>query len=93
MIRLLILGLLGFGLYRALKSLLVDSRHEAAQARGSDKQGQMDDVLIQDPVCKTYFSRRAGVHLHSRGQDLYFCSETCRDRYLDDASGPASAQS
>ena len=54
-----------------------------------------DDVLIQDPVCKTYFTQRDGVHLQHEGKDLYFCSSQCRDRYLldpstlDDHSGEA----
>ncbi|MGE0083293.1 MAG: hypothetical protein AB7S75_02620 [Desulfococcaceae bacterium] len=41
-----------------------------------------DDVMIQDPVCKTWFSKRDAVHLHIDGQDFYFCSTQCRDSFL-----------
>lgn len=81
MIRLLILGLLGYGLYRALKSLVIDQRVRT-QTRGGEKHGEVDDVLIQDPICKAYFARRTGVLLHFQGQDHYFCSKACRDRFI-----------
>jgi YHS domain-containing protein len=48
----------------------------------------VDDVLIQDPVCQTYFARRNGVHLRHDGQDLYFCSNRCRERFLNDKTPP-----
>jgi uncharacterized protein len=90
MIRLLILGLLGYGLYRALKSLRIASGDARAPRSGKTKPREVDDVLIQDPVCKAYFARRTGVHLHRRGQDIYFCSEACRDRYLAENGRPES---
>jgi YHS domain-containing protein len=44
---------------------------------------QMDDVMIQDPFCEIYFPKKDGVHLRINGKDLYFCSEDCRDKYLE----------
>jgi len=46
----------------------------------SDK--PVDDVMVKDPVCEVYFPKREGLHLHDRGQDLYFCSNECREAYL-----------
>jgi YHS domain-containing protein len=43
---------------------------------------QIDDIMIQDPVCEIYFPRREGFHLNDNGKNLYFCSKECRDRYL-----------
>ena len=45
--------------------------------------GEIDDVMIKDPVCKVYFPKRDGVHLKTDGQDLYFCSSGCRDKFID----------
>ncbi|MFH2064621.1 MAG: hypothetical protein ABIK15_05425 [Pseudomonadota bacterium] len=45
---------------------------------------QVDDIMIQDPVCKIYFPRREGFHLNDNGNNLYFCSKECRSRYLMD---------
>jgi YHS domain-containing protein len=44
--------------------------------------GQIDDVMIKDPYCETYFPRRDAVHLNLSGNDLYFCSKECRDQYM-----------
>ena len=38
--------------------------------------------LIRDPQCGTYFLRQQGVQARIDGQQLYFCSERCRDEYL-----------
>jgi len=45
--------------------------------------GEIDDVLIKDPVCDVHFLRRDGVHLKADGQDLYFCSPECKDKFVD----------
>ena len=44
--------------------------------------GQIDDIMVKDPFCETYFPKRDGVHLKLGGKDLYFCSTDCRDQYL-----------
>lgn len=43
---------------------------------------QIDDVMVKDPYCEVYFPKRDGIHVRFNGQDLYFCSETCRDKFL-----------
>jgi YHS domain-containing protein len=45
--------------------------------------GEIDDVMIKDPYCEAYFPRRSGVHLRQDGQDLYFCSAECRDKFVE----------
>ena len=42
------------------------------------------DVMVQDPVCKTYIPQRNSLHVRRDNQVIYFCSEQCRDRYLED---------
>ena len=50
----------------------------------SDMAGhKVEDIMIQDPVCKIYFPQREGIHLNDNGKDLYFCSEACRERYIN----------
>lgn len=81
LVRLLILTIVGVLVYRALKSWLsggIDKRTRAPETAG----GQVDDVMIKDPVCGTYFIQRKGVSLMQGSQRLDFCSERCRDRYL-----------
>jgi YHS domain-containing protein len=42
---------------------------------------RIDDVMVKDPVCGSYFPQRDGVVLTDGGRELHFCSEKCRDRY------------
>lgn len=81
LVRLLIFIIAGVLIYRAFKTWLsggIDKRTDGPEAAG----GQVDDVMIKDPVCGTYFVQRKGVSLMQGNQRLDFCSERCRDRYL-----------
>jgi uncharacterized protein len=44
---------------------------------------RIDDVMIKDPECGTYFPVRDGVVLKRGDRELLFCSRECRDRYVD----------
>ena len=44
--------------------------------------GRIDDVMVKDPVCGSYFPQRDGVVLKEGERELRFCSAKCRDRYL-----------
>jgi hypothetical protein len=81
MTKILILLAVGYLLYRAMKSwMFPDARpRKNVSAKGA---GQIDDVMIKDPYCETYFPRRDAVHLNLSGNDLYFCSKECRDQYM-----------
>lgn len=41
-----------------------------------------EDVLVQDPCCKTYVPRGQATTLKHGGETLYFCSPECRERFL-----------
>jgi YHS domain-containing protein len=40
------------------------------------------DDLVQDPQCGAYFPRSEGVATMVEGRILYFCTESCRDKFL-----------
>ena len=82
MIRFIILFVVGYILYRALKSWMFpsDSSSKSVSRRAA---GEIDDVMIKDPYCEAYFPKRNGVHLSFGGKDLYFCSAQCKDKYID----------
>ena len=44
----------------------------------------IDDLMVKDPVCGIYFPRREGIELRNGGQVNLFCSEACRDRFLNE---------
>ena len=40
------------------------------------------DVLVQDPVCKTFIPRREALKAERDGTTYFFCSEGCLKRFL-----------
>ena len=80
--RLLILLGIIYLCYRALKSWMLQGE-SAKKTVFNTTAAQIDDVMIQDPFCEIYFPKKDGVHLRINGKDLYFCSEECRDKYLE----------
>jgi YHS domain-containing protein len=81
MIRIIILFVVGYIAYRALKSWIFpnDSSSKSVPGRSS---GEIDDIMIKDPYCEAYFPKRNAVHLRFGGKDLYFCSTQCKDKYV-----------
>jgi YHS domain-containing protein len=82
MIRIIILFVVGYIFYRALKSWMLPKDPSANKVSGRNT-GEIDDVMIKDPYCEAYFPKRNAVHLNFNGEDLYFCSAQCKDKYVD----------
>jgi uncharacterized protein len=81
MIRIIILAVVGYVAYRALRSWMfpAGSSSESVTDRGV---GEIDDVMIKDPYCETYFPKKDAVHLKFGGKELHFCSTRCKDNFL-----------
>jgi len=43
----------------------------------------VDDVMVKDPFCQTYLAKKQGIKSVINGKTHYFCSTTCRDKYLE----------
>ncbi len=86
MIRIIILAVVGYVAYRAIKSWMFPaaSSHESVAGRNT---GEIDDVMIKDPYCEAYFPKRNAVHLNFEGKDILFCSIQCKDNFLAANSG------
>ena len=80
--RLLIIIGVAYLAYRALKSWMLQNV-SAKRTVAGETTGEIDDVMIKDPFCQAYFPKRNGVHLKADGEDLYFCSKECRDRFVE----------
>jgi len=66
--------------YRLLKFWKLKNTQSKAGFGKTDN--VVDDIMIKDPFCETYFPKRNGVHLLVDGKDLYFCSTECRDKFI-----------
>lgn len=79
--KLLVLLVVGYFCYRAIKNWMM------ANAPSTDKvsstpAGEIDDVMIQDPVCGVYFPKGNGIELQYEGQNLLFCSQECKTKFI-----------
>ena len=71
---------LGYMVYKALAGPGPEKQRPRMDRRETR---QIDDVMVQDPVCKVYFPKREGVAAKVDGQIMYFCSEECMKKYLE----------
>ena len=78
----LIFGLgLGYLGYWAIKKV-AGSLGLWQQAPKPLERNQGPDVLVQDPVCKTFIPRREALKTQKDGEEFFFCSEGCLKRFL-----------
>jgi len=40
------------------------------------------DPMVRDRVCNTFLPRSRALVVPTGGEDLFFCSETCRDKHF-----------
>ena len=79
--RLLIYIILGYLIYRVVRTFVRQTPQQKVRKTEAPPL-QADDVMIQDPQCGIYFARRDGVALTYEGRSLYFCSESCKEKFL-----------
>ena len=79
--RLLIIIAVAYLAYRALKSWMLQNASTKKPVAG-ETAGEIDDVMVKDPFCQAYFPKRNGVRLKANGEDFYFCSQECRDKFV-----------
>jgi len=76
-LRLLILALLFYIGWRAIRGWFGKKRPETATNDDSDPQ----DVLVEDPVCHVLIPKHQALRLRRDGVTYYFCSEQCCDQF------------
>ena len=80
-IRLILFLTIGYIALKVFKKLLGPGPQNPMRA-GNRQTGGADDLMVKDPQCDTYISKRDAVQAYRDGQTHYFCSEECRDAYL-----------
>jgi YHS domain-containing protein len=59
-------------------------------SRKSQPKNSSADVanhMVKDPICGMYMDSRLAVRLESGKETVYFCSEECKDKYLNKPAG------
>ena len=79
--KLLVLLVVGYFCYRAMKNWMMAGIAIAGK-RFICFRGEIDDVMIQDPVCGVYFPKGNGIELQFKGEELFFCSQECKTKFI-----------
>jgi YHS domain-containing protein len=43
--------------------------------------------MVKDPVCGMYMDSRLAIRIENKSETFYFCSEGCKTKFIDPASG------
>ena len=76
MARFIILGLLGYLLYRTVKGVFGSNKEIDRSVDGG-----VIDEMVQDPFCKTYIPRRESIKRVIDGNEYHFCSDECASKF------------
>lgn len=79
-IRILILAVLFYLLYRLLVGRRAVDKPAADRAAGSSS-AAVDDTLVEDPVCHTYIPLKESETLRLGEITHHFCSKECRRKF------------
>ncbi len=81
-VRLLIIGLLLYIGYR----LIFGGGKKRTGSNSSDGKidgrGAVEDILVEDPVCKSLVPKQQAVTHEHEGKTIYFCSEECCKQFV-----------
>jgi len=79
--RLLIIAGLIYLFYRTVKSWML-SGGAGRRPTYNPKPPEVDDVMVKDPYCQVYFPKRDALRVALDGEELFFCSADCRDKFM-----------
>lgn len=81
-LRLVILMLLFYILYRLLFKGKKVLKGKPSGSTSASSTLPPQDVLVEDPFCHTFVPKRNAIKLNQGNETLYFCSEKCYESYL-----------
>jgi uncharacterized protein len=64
-----------------ISKLLFPKRRTRRETRGHTPTAVTEE-MVRDPVCQLYLPRSEALHRKIRGQEHFFCSPGCLDKFL-----------
>jgi uncharacterized protein len=65
-----------------LVSRLVFPRRHIPRQAGRQPSTATTEEMVRDPVCQVYIPRWGAIRREIRGQERFFCSPGCLDKFL-----------
>lgn len=83
-VRLVILGVLFYVALLLLKGITgATKKSQERRQKRAEPDAQVEDVLVEDPVCHTLVPKNQAIRLRKDRETYYFCSDTCCDKFLE----------
>lgn len=79
-LRIIVIGVL---LYIAFRVIFRGRKNDESKEQKEAGELPASDVLMEDPVCKSLVPMQQAITLQHDGSTYYFCSEKCRDAFID----------
>jgi len=80
--RLLFLLFLALAVFWWLGRLLGATRRGAAVRKPPGRGEALRGRMVRDRVCNTFIPEERALRVQNDGEEHFFCSEACRDRFL-----------
>jgi uncharacterized protein len=77
--RLIFYLIVAYVVYLFLRLLLLPRR----PARRHTNRPQLSGTMVKDETCNTYLPREEAILERADGKDHYFCSQECRQKFLE----------
>jgi YHS domain-containing protein len=69
-------------IWKLLQGVMIGLSGDAGPRRSSSAGPPAQGVqMVRDPICGTYVIPERALSIRDGRQPVYFCSETCRDKY------------
>ncbi|MBM9537691.1 hypothetical protein [Desulfobulbus alkaliphilus] len=82
--RLLILAILCYiGWWFLRRFIFTKPAEPEIEETGQEHNSELQDVLVEDPVCHTLIPRNQAIRLRKNNTTHYFCSEKCCDQFSE----------
>jgi len=77
--RIIIYALIAYVIYLAIKSYQSLKKSKKAPQKPNSKPG----IMVKDEICNTYLPKEEAIKEIYKGKEYYFCSNECRQKFLD----------
>lgn len=82
-IRFLYYFFLGWVLYKLAKALFSNRRRNISKEKFENSEKIIiGGEFVKDPNCNVFFPKEKAILLNYKGENYYFCSEECKEKFL-----------
>lgn len=86
LIRLAILGFIIYLVYKLARWIIMSPGIKGREVPGHQVPAAQGEELVEDPYCHIYVPMSQAYKASIDGQDVFFCSQKCFEKYMSEQS-------